>query len=315
MKTTNQPTSHPRRVRTVFALAAMTMAITACGGSPSDPVPAPEFTRLCASGAEASNGVCAAPNIAPACTRDNLTGLVWEARASLAELSPSAPPNGLCGVANWRAPTVHELLTLDHAGNGDAARISRTFFPDLGGSVLELSTAEAYQAGGQWNVNFNGPMIAGAGSSPFTRWVSGPVAPTLTANFRADLMAQYKLADIAGAQAQVIERGPLMWLVLPDKALTTWDDAATYQNELNSRLPRGFNDWRLPTRLELDSLVNRAKSDPATDDDMKQQISFDTSYWSGSSTNNSEAWMVYFKYGDISERPKSEKARAIYVRR
>lgn len=316
MKTTNQPTSHLRCVRKVSALAAVAMAITACGGGggPSDP----DFTRLCTSGAEASNGVCAAPNTEPACTRDNLTGLVWEARASLAQLSTSAPLDGLCGVANWRKPTVHEMLTLDHAGNGNATSIDRAFFPDLTGGDPVLASGEIYLDGTSqpWAVRFNGSMFVGklAGpDNPPVRWLSGRTLPVAASNVKDIQLTDGYLATNLSAQAPVVvQRGSLMWLIPTSGSPKSFAEVTSELSAINRLLP-DLTNWRLPTRLELDTLVDRTKTTPATHLDLTWIRS--DSYWSSSSATNGQAWVVDFNYGDISEQSKTSAARAIYVRR
>jgi hypothetical protein len=321
MKTTNQPASHPRRVRTVFALGALAIAVTACGGG--DPAPTPEFTRLCASGAETSNGQCAVtatlPDNAPACTRDNRTGLVWEARASLAELSSSAP-GSLCGLANWRAPTVYELLTLDHAGNGDAASIDRAFFPDLSDGDPVLASGEDYRGGSgeRWTVRFNGRMFVGREQSPQpkpVRWVSGPSLPVAATTVENTLLTNdYRSTNLSAQTPVVVQRGPLMWLILENGSTQTFDQVTSQLSAIN-QLRQGYTNWRLPTRLELDSLVNRAQSSPATDVGMSPPIGLNSSYWSSSSATVGSVWVVDFNFGDLSELSKSSDARAIYVRR
>jgi len=320
MKTTHKPAPHSRRVRTVFALGALAIAVTACGGG--DPAPTPEFTRLCASGAEVSNGQCtrtdAFPSNAPACTRDNLTGLVWEARASLAELSSPNAPVGLCGLDNWRVPTVYELLTLDHKGNGNAGDIDRAFFPDLNGGNRVLATKEIYQEGNGelWVVRFNGLMFAGAAAADEAhpvRWVTG-LSPAAALNVQnPELTTAYRESNLAALDPAVVQRDPLTWLILASGSFRTFAEVTSDLSAINQLRP-GDTNWRLPTRLELDSLVNRTKFEPATDDNIKSLIKA-TTYWSSSSAADGRAWVVDFNYGDISVQPKSSSAHAIYVRR
>ena len=40
----------------------------------------------------------------------------------------------------------------------------------------------------------------------------------------------------------------------------TWDQAVAYVQELNDTHYLGYDDWRLPTRNELQSLVNYTRS-------------------------------------------------------
>jgi len=72
----------------------------------------------------------------------------------------------------------------------------------------------------------------------------------------------------------------------------------------------GFDDWRLPTRIELVSLVDYTLKDPAIDPtfDAVSQPYWTTSPWAG---NDDAGYIVHFVYGFTSVSAKSEPA---YVR-
>jgi hypothetical protein len=124
----------------------------------------------------------------------------------------------------------------------------------------------------------------------------------------------------------------LMWEKLSDdgsihdKDTThTWSAAfATKVATLNSQMFAGHDDWRVPNRFELDSIVNLGASGPAT------YASFATActpgctvltcsctrpdyYWSSSSYLASPiyAWTVYFNAGDTYA---TNKTQAYFVR-
>lgn len=318
-----------------LALGALTLGLSGCGGDPGgDPgaaVAVPEFTRLCESGVEVpSTGACvsstAFPSNAPACTRDNRTGLVWQAGANLSALTTNAPSN-LCGSVSWRAPTVREMLTLDRAGNGDAAQIDRAFFPDLallpdpGSFASSESHAGTAAPAAPWAVNFFGPMLAGSGSVGLkTRWVSGAATAAAVPALNDRLTDAYRQADDQ-LKATVAQAGGLMWMLLPDNP-KTWAAAGSGVSAINAlaSVPAnpdlaGLNNWRLPTRLELDSLVNRQETQPAVDNSIKLAIplAFPV-YWTASSATAGQAWVVDFTHGDLSELLKTETAQVIYVR-
>jgi len=79
----------------------------------------------------------------------------------------------------------------------------------------------------------------------------------------------------------------------------TWQDAMDYTKNLKLG---GKNDWRLPTRQELESLLNLERYNPASDfPDMPSDY-----FWSSSSYASSPnlAWDVYFYNGYVYNRGK-----------
>jgi hypothetical protein len=75
----------------------------------------------------------------------------------------------------------------------------------------------------------------------------------------------------------------------------TWDEAQEYAEAL--RLG-GYDDWRVPTRLELESLLNLEKANPASDFPGMPSVWF----WSSSPYVfiPGHAWTVDFDYGVVS---------------
>ncbi|MFT3778179.1 MAG: DUF1566 domain-containing protein [Ottowia sp.] len=108
-----------------------------------------DFTRLCMNGQAAGAGTCPAnpsyntganPTATEwACTRDNVTGLVWSLQTRLefwdTAITPAFAATGhnaisRCGSATgWRLPTNAELLTLATYGGSNPA-IDSSHFPD-----------------------------------------------------------------------------------------------------------------------------------------------------------------------------------------
>lgn len=106
-----------------------------------------DFTRICNSGQAAGVGACPAdPALGAganewACTRDNVTGLIWEIKtpANASQTFTFAQATSvhavavndaqLCGADDWRVPTRRELLSIVHHGTSNPA-IDTTFFPN-----------------------------------------------------------------------------------------------------------------------------------------------------------------------------------------
>jgi hypothetical protein len=87
----------------------------------------------------------------------------------------------------------------------------------------------------------------------------------------------------------------LIWQTAESKAMT-WKKALAFPKTLTVC---GFTDWRLPTRMELLSLVDLTKYSPAIDTSYFQNCQSDW-YWSSdplASSPGGYAWYVYFSYG------------------
>lgn len=132
-----------------------------------------DFTRLCMNGDAAGTGTCIANPLgdtganpaatAWACTRDNLTGLVWSlqtrldvwataATAAFADAGHNAASR--CGYATgWRLPTASELLSIVHYGASSPA-IDPAYFPGTELSAYWSSTIMAAGGNAAWGVNF-----------------------------------------------------------------------------------------------------------------------------------------------------------------
>lgn len=102
----------------------------------------------------------------------------------------------------------------------------------------------------------------------------------------------------------------LMWQDDKSAATTTkdWQDAISYCDNLSFA---GYGDWRLPKRIELLSIADKSKYNPAIKEGFKNISS--GGYWSSSPhvSGGSDAWHVDFKVGNDSWHGKSH---ADYVR-
>jgi hypothetical protein len=83
----------------------------------------------------------------------------------------------------------------------------------------------------------------------------------------------------------------------------TWDEAKTYAESLG-------DGWKLPTRLELESLLNLDNYDPASSAPIDIVAGY---YWSATTyaPSTTLAWGVVFSYGVVSSLSKTS---SVYVR-
>jgi hypothetical protein len=173
-----------------------------------------DFTRVCFNGApegtttgtDTCTGVLAANNSATqtatpgtdwACTKDNVTNLIWSLQSGGGDWSPygaTTLPNehnaanggkGRCGFnTNWRMPTLRELLSIVHQGLSVGPMIDLNYFPGTLMKVYYASETYLPLTSSAWSVNFiwggsylawKSPNADGLGYTYYVRLVrSGP---------------------------------------------------------------------------------------------------------------------------------------------
>ena len=83
----------------------------------------------------------------------------------------------------------------------------------------------------------------------------------------------------------------------------------------------GFTDWRVPASSELMLLIDHGRREPAIDTTYFRDIASDW-YWTSTpwidadgEPSASDAWGVYFYYGNVYDYPRSYLGFALAVRR
>jgi|GEM_PF-1385755 len=90
----------------------------------------------------------------------------------------------------------------------------------------------------------------------------------------------------------------------------------SYVDALNAANYCGLNNWRLPNRMELLSIVDRGRFTPTINPVFINTNTINYEYWSSSTTafKNSEAWIVYFDSGagyQYGDKKRGLKIRSI----
>jgi hypothetical protein len=278
-----------------------------------------DFSKLSARGAALP--LDAAPGTGPddwACTRDNVTGLIWAIHSDAVDwlqarraAGAANADGGLCGHYGWRLPSVRELQQLVDYGSA-APSIDPDFLPAT--AVAFHWTAERAPRERNWVVNFHGGQVnpLARGKTAMVRLVTGgdrfgaliDNGDGTVTDPRSGLMwDRCSVGQFGGTQCQGVPQE------------MTWQQALQRVHTLNQQNWRGHADWRLPNVKELASLVRRDGAQPAIDA-ARFPNTAGTAYWT--STSNWHvvrmAWAVFFSEGNVFAMDKTALARMRPVR-
>ena len=97
----------------------------------------------------------------------------------------------------------------------------------------------------------------------------------------------------------------LMWQYADDDIARYWQDALRYCENLQLG---GFNDWRLPNAIELESLIDYGQSDPSITPDSFLTSGSGGGYWSATTVPGwtNAALVAYFGYGGMNAEMKND---------
>jgi hypothetical protein len=240
---------------------------------------------------------------------------MWGRDNSVFNSLTSAPPSGtVCGVSGWRAPVVHELLSLTLPAKTTGPQIDTNFFP--GTPAAAFASGEAYQPDSSrlWAVDFNvgGGADAFGSGTMYVRWVAGSSRLSDPAESRLVFGVSYLDHDVLDDTA----RG-LAWLIPRNPQPLTYSQAVAAAATFNAA-DLGYKNWRLPTREELDTLAVRSLQQPSIRPKVLQKSSqalFSNVFWSSTALANfpDSVFGVNFEYGVVGPVPKSGQYGVVYV--
>lgn len=274
------------------------------------------------------------------CTRDAVTGLLWEgktgantgtaftfaqAQAYVATVNALNGGAGLCGFNNWRLPTTEELASLVDAGIATAPTLDTTWLPNTQAGRYWTGTTYADGTNANaWFVDFltGSVSLENKANTYFVRLVTpgGNAARPTTATCTDTA----RFADHGDGTVSDTLSG-LMWKKCPEgltgaacaggvAAALTWDTAVARPAAVNADAAGaglGYSDWRLPTRAELASLAQREACTVNVNTPSIVAASFPATgivdYWSATpyAFNGSLAWRVNFADGEVSPAAKT----------
>jgi formylglycine-generating enzyme required for sulfatase activity len=285
----------------------------------------PSYTKLGAAGEVLSDDATIWSMV-----RDNITGLIWENKTNDSSIhdgtktftwcdtntATNGGNQGICGTgtgnaatdteayikalndatfggfSDWRLPSVKELESIVDLSKYSPA-INTAWFPNTVPSYYWSSTTYAYYVDYAWWVSFN----------------YGYVSADDKAN-------AYAVRAVRGVQSGLLDHllingdgtvtdtdTGLMWQQGTSPESMTWEAALTYSEGLSLA---GYDDWRLPTLRELESIVDYGRSYPSIDTTAFPSA-VSSEYWSSTASafSSGNAWCVYFSNGPVVDRNKA----------
>ena len=203
----------------------------------------------------------------------------------------------------WRLPSIEELETLVDSAQSDPA-VTDGVFQHISSDNFWSSTTYAYDTSGAWDMYFYSGSAASADfktRSNYVRCVRGGQLKPSNFSRSGDIVTDVT----TGLQWQDNETA---------KTTTgTWQEAIDYcENTLNLG---GHTDWRLPSKNELLSIVDRSRYDPAINSSIFVNTAL-SYYWSSTTSAgySDHAWFVGFEVGSTYYDYNINKTSSYYVR-
>ena len=227
------------------------------------------------------------------------TGLRWEQSYSSEQYNWGNAANhckdlnemndfsGYAGYKDWRVPTNQEFFTIVDSGRANPA-FDGEIFPNMKAlydSSLNLWTSQETNAsyayyflprdGSNWSIEQSRSLNVVC--------VSGGKLPEASFDVQENVV--------------VDETTGLMWQKEYESG-KTWAEALSYCKSLNDENYAGFDDWRLPNKNELASLLNLDKNTAPYSNFPDTPSEY---FWSSSTRidNTIEAWLVNFYNGYV----------------
>ena len=247
--------------------------------------------------------------------RDNVTQLIWEVKTDDGSIHDKdneytwqnaqdvfiAAVNAeqFGGHSDWRMPSIKELASITDLGRHHPA-INTDYFPNTVLSYYWSSTTSDYRTDYAWWVNFSygSDYRSRKSRSIYVRAVRGGQSGSF----------DHFVINGDGTVTDTVTG--LMWQQATDGSMN-WEAAISHCEALSLA---GYDDWRLPNRRELRSIVDYSRYNPAIDTAVfPGTVSF--YYWSSTTGvgSMSGAWSVGFNDDgdDWSSKSDSNYVRAV----
>ena len=245
----------------------------------------------------------------------------WQQALQLPVLANTANHKGF---SDWRLPNKNELESIVDLGVLPPT-LEAGAFPNTPSTAFFSSTVNYKNLGQAWKVNFgDGSVFVDAhGTAANVRLVRGGG----TSGSADRLNLPMPPSPYSAASGTVTDaRTGLIWdncsfgktgtaCTGASFQVSNWQDALLTSNAANNTSYKGFNDWRVPNKNELESLVDLGRLAPAID----ASVFPDTQshpYWSSTVNAKSagQAWTVNFGDGSVSVQAQGTAAYFRLVR-
>lgn len=266
---------------------------------------------------------------------DHVTGLTWQKnddgiKKTWQEAFDYCEDLTLAGISDWRLPSRHELQGIANYGSLQATSgEERRYLPFSQTRGDCYWSATAYAGDGAQGIEGTAPGKASVSTDAEKTESTEPRRAASAwkvcfADGQASEDAEGNLNFVRAVQGRPLEFGlfmdngdgtvtdiatGLMWQQAETWAMT-WDKALAYCEDLKLA---GYNDWRLPSILEISSLVDHKKSRPAIDTVYFRGCR-SGHYWSGTTRSSYPGFAWYVGFDEGRSYGSAHKQGLNYVR-
>ena len=260
------------------------------------------------------------------CVRDNVTGLVWETKtndtsphsvdekvtwANRDNLAGTTNTEALCGIDDWRVPSIMELATIVNNNKQDPT-FDITRFPNGKSQAYWSSNPDVNDGTKAWTINFySGINNLKTKVSTFqVRLVSGTYLANGTPDSRYSINGDGTATDLITG---------LMWRQCPEGLSGT--DCSTgaagtkvwggTMKDAKTSTFAGYDDWRLPNIKELMTIVDFDSAGTTTNQATFPGVTM--TVWTSSPViggDASHSWMLHFGTGLITSKSRVNSKHA-----
>jgi hypothetical protein len=233
-----------------------------------------------------------------AMVRDNVTGLIWEVKTDdgtihdkdntytwerAMEFGTTLNSQNFGGYSNWHLPTIKELSGLVDSSKPSGPTINTDYFPHTLSSLHWSSIISAGNENAAWCVVFSDGSISD--------WIVSRDRSFMAVS--GEPPTQYFSDNCDGT---IIDANSgLMWQKDTAPDICAWQMALSYCENL---FLAGQNEWRLPNKNELQTLVDYSRSAPSINTSFFPSTDL-YYYWSSTTDAGSlgYSWGINFRYG------------------
>ena len=250
------------------------------------------------------------------CVKDNITGLIWEVKtpenakltflfSETQTVTQSQNEQKLCGLTNWRLPTIEELQSIvNYNVPLPNATIDVNFFPHSTNEIYWSQSPYTKNKNEMWALYFNDGSI-------FDQTKSTRSAVRLVSSAAPISDKKYIISDngqeVLDMQTNLIWRRCVEGMLWNGKTCVDENGSGPsffmFEEALQHAAKQAANTkkgWRLPNVKEITSLMDYSQPDMAINSTIFPSTP-NAQSWSSSSYSSDAffSWIVHFYYGKV----------------